>query len=261
MFLSPLTARSKIREVLRGLVATRQVHTLTLGHAPHYYVAGTLPEFTPASTVYASSAMSAGGYFARFHDHDDFQPEPTHSEPVSLPASITPHVAPEAEPAEAPVAASNGMRAPVGTSKSTRRGPIAAVPPRTPATASRPRVPAISRSARRPQDSRSSAPRTGNAARPAANGRWNAATPKSANGNGSHAAGPRSMEPTATAMGTPLTARRPANPRPRRGTTATETAPSRVRLHAAAALLAMAPPRARIPEANPATGALAVRLR
>jgi len=36
IFLSPLTARSKIREVLRGLVATRQVHTLTLGHAPHY---------------------------------------------------------------------------------------------------------------------------------------------------------------------------------------------------------------------------------
>ena len=47
IFLSPLTARSKIREVLRGLVATRQVHTLTLGHSPHYYVAGTLPEFAP----------------------------------------------------------------------------------------------------------------------------------------------------------------------------------------------------------------------
>ncbi len=188
LFLSPLTARSKIREVLRGLVATRQVHTLTLGHAPHYYVAGTLPEFTPASTVYASSAMSAGGYFARFHDHDDFQPEPTHSEPVNLPASITPHVAPEAEPAEAPVAASNGMRAPVATSKSIPARPHRSRP--TPHT--RDRKPAQgagnSRSARRPQDSRSSAPRTGNAARPAASGRWNAATPKSANGNGSHAA-------------------------------------------------------------------------
>jgi len=38
IFLSPLTARSKIREVIRGLVATRQVHTLSLGHAPHFYV-------------------------------------------------------------------------------------------------------------------------------------------------------------------------------------------------------------------------------
>ena len=45
IFLAPLTARSKVREVLRGLVATRQVHTLSLGHAPHYYVAGTLPSF------------------------------------------------------------------------------------------------------------------------------------------------------------------------------------------------------------------------
>ena len=82
IFLSPLTARSKIREVLRGLVATRQVHTLTLGHAPHYYVAGTLPEFAPAPTVYASSAISASGYFARFSDYEDSHPEPVAPEPV-----------------------------------------------------------------------------------------------------------------------------------------------------------------------------------
>ena len=49
MFLAPLTARSKVREVLRGLVATRQVHTISLGHAPHFYVAGTLPEFAVAA--------------------------------------------------------------------------------------------------------------------------------------------------------------------------------------------------------------------
>ena len=49
MFLAPLTARSKVREVLRGLVATRQVHTISLGHAPHFYVAGTLPEFCRTS--------------------------------------------------------------------------------------------------------------------------------------------------------------------------------------------------------------------
>jgi hypothetical protein len=82
IFLSPLTARSKIREVLRGLVATRQVHTLTMGHAPHYYVAGTLPEFAPSPTIYASSAMSVGGYFSRFHDHEDNYPETAAPEPV-----------------------------------------------------------------------------------------------------------------------------------------------------------------------------------
>ena len=78
-FLSPLTARSKIREVLRGLLATRQVHTLTLGHAPHFYVAGTLPEFTSAPTVYASSLGSS--YLSHLRE-----PEESHPETVSLPA-------------------------------------------------------------------------------------------------------------------------------------------------------------------------------
>ena len=62
LFLAPLTARSKVREVLRGLVATRQVHTISFGHAPHFYVAGTFPEFAAAPTVYASSAMPASAY-------------------------------------------------------------------------------------------------------------------------------------------------------------------------------------------------------
>ena len=50
LFLAPLTARSKVREVLRGLVATRQIHTVSVGHAQHFYVAGTLPAFTVAPT-------------------------------------------------------------------------------------------------------------------------------------------------------------------------------------------------------------------
>ncbi len=62
LFLAPLTARSKIREVLRGLVATRQVHTLAMGHAPHFYVAGTLPEFSAAQSIYASTSFAAAGY-------------------------------------------------------------------------------------------------------------------------------------------------------------------------------------------------------
>jgi hypothetical protein len=99
IFLSPLTARSKIREVIRGLVATRQVHTLTMGHAPHYYVAGTLPEFAPAPTIYASSSISAGGYFSRFGDHEDSYFEPIAPEPVV-------HLAPPSPPpSAAPMAA------------------------------------------------------------------------------------------------------------------------------------------------------------
>ncbi len=78
IFLSPLTARSKIREVLRGLVATRQVHTLALGHAPHFYVAGTLPEFAVAPTVYASSAFSST-YFSHQREPEESIPEPVPS--------------------------------------------------------------------------------------------------------------------------------------------------------------------------------------
>lgn len=115
IFLSPLTARSKIREVLRGLVATRQVHTLTMGHAPHYYVAGTLPEFAPTPTIYASSAMSAGGYFSRFTDHEDSYPEPSVPEPVihfastSVPSTPVPTVTANHGATDDTAMASNGL--------------------------------------------------------------------------------------------------------------------------------------------------------
>src|ERR1700683_174898 len=78
LFLAPLTARSKVREVLRGLVATRQVHTISMGHAPHFYVAGTLPEFDVPTTLYASSSMQASAYFLNSREHEDEVPEVTH---------------------------------------------------------------------------------------------------------------------------------------------------------------------------------------
>jgi hypothetical protein len=87
LFLAPLTARSKIREVLRGLVATRQVHTISMGHAPHFYVAGTLPEFSVTPSIYASSAMASSYYFDsnRFEDETPFVPERRpEPEPIEL---------------------------------------------------------------------------------------------------------------------------------------------------------------------------------
>lgn len=86
IFLSPLTARSKIREVLRGLVATRQVHTLSMSHATQYYVAGTLPEFTPPPTIYSSAAGSSYlshlyGHEDVLHGHEDRLPEPIAAAP------------------------------------------------------------------------------------------------------------------------------------------------------------------------------------
>jgi 23S rRNA pseudouridine2605 synthase len=44
-FLSPLTARSKVREVVNGLAATRQIAIVPVGTQTMYHVAGSLPEF------------------------------------------------------------------------------------------------------------------------------------------------------------------------------------------------------------------------
>jgi 23S rRNA pseudouridine2605 synthase len=71
LFLAPLTARSKVREVLRGLVATRQIHTVSVGHSQQFYVAGTLPAFTVAPTLYASSSMSGSSYFLHSREREE----------------------------------------------------------------------------------------------------------------------------------------------------------------------------------------------
>jgi 23S rRNA pseudouridine2605 synthase len=104
LFLAPLTARSKVREVLRGLVATRQVHTISMGHAPHFYVAGTLPEFSVAPTLYSSSSMPASAYFLRSQYEDELAEIETPRQPAFIPAPApveshppveahTPHIA------------------------------------------------------------------------------------------------------------------------------------------------------------------------
>jgi hypothetical protein len=85
LFLSPLTARSKVREVLRGLVATRQVHTLALGHSPHFYVAGTLPEFPSTTQGYSSTLGMGTGYdygYARFEREERTYEPPAYAPPT-----------------------------------------------------------------------------------------------------------------------------------------------------------------------------------
>ena len=193
MFLAPLTARSKVREVLRGLVATRQVHTISLGHSPHFYVAGTLPEFAVAPSMYASSSMPASAYFLRSQEAEEDLAE-IHS---SKPFPVQPLVEEPKPVAEAHIVRPSIVRKPVSNSK-----PIAARPHFSrPATQTRDRKPAQSSSASRParrppSDSRSTAARPSgahgsNGARPSAGTRWKSNPPAGAkagqNGNGSHA--------------------------------------------------------------------------
>jgi 23S rRNA pseudouridine2605 synthase len=125
-FLAPLTARSKVREVLRGLVATRQVHSISLGHSPLFYVAGTLPEFDDPQTLYASAAMPASAYFLNSeedydgHGHDAESVKTTDAEPRAAvtPTPATP--APEHIESQTPRAAAAHKSAIKGNSPATR---------------------------------------------------------------------------------------------------------------------------------------------
>lgn len=177
MFLAPLTARSKVREVLRGLVATRQVHTISLGHAPHFYVAGTLPEFAVPPTAYASSSMPASAYFMHSRDHEDDTPDWAKLAPAATSSYVS------APPVQAPEV--HTPRMPAAHNPATAAKPSAARPHFSrPAAHSRDRKPAQSSSSGRtsrrsgPETRSSSArPATGRSvkgSRPATGKRWTA---------------------------------------------------------------------------------------
>jgi hypothetical protein len=181
LFLAPLTARSKIREVLRGLVATRQVHTISLGHAPHFYVAGTLPEFSVPPNVYASSAMASSYYFdsGRFEEEAPLVPERRpEPEPTASPAPV-----PEMSAAGAPRIPAE--RKPVSSGKPTGARPhFSRTSPH--ARDRKPAQSSSSRPQRRPgRDARTVSSRSGTSSRPGASrissgSRW---TKSSGNGN------------------------------------------------------------------------------
>jgi hypothetical protein len=188
LFLAPLTARSKVREVLRGLVATRQVHTISLGHAPLFYVAGTLPEFTVPPTAYTSSSMPASTSFMRSRDHEEEAQQLEAMKPASpaTPASTKPRASDEPPTSRPPAA-----RKPASSGK-----PAAARPHFSrPAAHSRNRKPAQSSTASRPGTHparRTKSESRTSGARPAAAGaRWRSNAPASAQmkarRNGAHA--------------------------------------------------------------------------
>ena len=187
MFLAPLTARSKVREVLRGLVATRQVHTISMGHAPHFYVAGTLPEFEAPPTLYASSSMPASAYFLRSHEREEELAEVEAPKPVF---SAAPTPVELQKPAEVHAARTVPARKPVSNGKPATARPHFS----RPAAHSRDRKPAAgNRSVRRAgADARTSAartsgPRSANGSRPASATRWNPKAASGAKTNGTHA--------------------------------------------------------------------------
>ena len=208
-FLSPLTARSKVREVIRGLVATRQVHTLTLGHAPHFYVAGTLPEFSTAPTYYASSTIGSSGYFLTREEE-----EASVLRIPAIPVSPTAQPAAESAPETAATPAAEATEAPkleapkVEAPKAPAKEEVAAAPAAPAARAHATRQPAAN-PAERPRFSRPASHshdhKPASASRPARSGsseerprsarsagaRPSASRPAGARPAGSRPAGPR----------------------------------------------------------------------
>jgi 23S rRNA pseudouridine2605 synthase len=232
LFLAPLTARSKVREVLRGLVATRQIHTLSVGHAPHFYVAGTLPAFTVAPTLYASSSMSGSSYFLHSREHEE---DIAHEAPKVQPPAYTPppqphRLAENYAAAHLPAnsanhAASNGTN---HTANHTSSHTPRTAPPRKPAAVgkpaaarphfSRPATPSRNRKPGQPSAANRPARRAGSDARVTgarpAGARPGAARPGIARPTGPRPTGARPGAPRTAGTARPSNgARKPSGPR------------------------------------------------
>jgi hypothetical protein len=196
LYLAPLTARSKVREVLRGLVATRQVHTLALGHAPQFYVAGTLPEFTVPTTAYTSSSMPASAYFMHSNDHEEDVPGPAAQQNASPVSPISPaQTAPRMTAGESHAPRTSATRKPAASGAAPAARPHFS----RPATHSRDRKPAQSSSSSRP------ARRSSSESRPAGTHTASGTRPTNGKGNGSRpangASGARTAKASAPAWG------------------------------------------------------------
>lgn len=226
VFLSALTARSKVREVIRGLVATRQVHTLALGHAPHFYVAGTLPEFATPPTYYASSTIGSSSYFLS-REEEEAEASLRTPAPLSVaepaPAAVAQPAAETGEKAPAPQAAPALKPAEKPTERPRFIRPASHSHDRKPASGSRPARQSSSedrpRSAR-PASARSTGSRPAGS-RPAgsrpAGSRSAGARPSASHPAGSRPAGTRpagSRPASARPSGSRPAGSRPAGSRP-----------------------------------------------
>jgi 23S rRNA pseudouridine2605 synthase len=93
VFLSPVTSRSRVREAVRGLSATRQIHTLSMDAQTYYFLENGLPEF--AEPAVPSAPEETGT-----------PPQPVQRpRPRKIQATVRPDLpaVPPAAPASAPI--------------------------------------------------------------------------------------------------------------------------------------------------------------
>jgi 23S rRNA pseudouridine2605 synthase len=147
VFLSPVTSRSRVREAVRGLSATRQIHTLSMDAQTYYFLENGLPEF---AEVAAPAAPAETGV----------PPLPMpRPRPRKIQATARPDLpaAPPAAPASAPIfRRTRPAPAPAAAAAQSPAAPPRAVPPaaragwKTPARPGAPGRPAWKPSTRPP---------------------------------------------------------------------------------------------------------------
>jgi hypothetical protein len=154
------------------------VHTIALGHAPHFYVAGTLPEFAPTSSIFGVATSSMSYSFESVErEAPRFSPPVSYTPSYVAPAPVeATHIPEPPAPPRQPIQAAKppAPRPHFSRSAHTRN--------RKPVTAARPGKPTgASRIARRAADARSA-----NGARAGQTARWGKGAHSSANpkGNG-----------------------------------------------------------------------------
>ena len=169
LFLSPLVSRSRVREAVRGLSATRQIHSLSMEAQTYYFLEGGLPEFAPEAEPERTEPLrrrrlEAGGI------REKFPPGLPRSTPARIPPPIAAQDAAPRPPqfrASAPEPRGARRDEPRGARRDARLSPAR---PRTGEKQRWPRKEGARSNASPAFGARSGAPRSGAGARPGPRG-------------------------------------------------------------------------------------------
>ena len=113
IFLSPVASRSRVREAVRGLAATRQIHSLSMDAQTYHFLEGGLPEFAEPALPAVTTEPSRTAPTAAPVGNPIVRHRPTTLPPgVGQAASSIPRPATRPRPAGAPPAAKGGWKRP-----------------------------------------------------------------------------------------------------------------------------------------------------
>jgi hypothetical protein len=116
IFLSPVTSRSRVREAVRGLSATHQIHALSMDSQTYYFLQNGLPEFATVMVPVADAPAAPLAERPKRRVHPLSAP-PEDSVPASLPRPAPAQAKPERR--AAPAAVRGGWKRP---ERSAERG-------------------------------------------------------------------------------------------------------------------------------------------